>query len=323
MHNSENNLKEAVSAVILKEAKAINNLLGSVDNNLIRIIELIAGCKGRLVVSGVGKSAIVANKIVATCNSTGTPSLFMHSADAVHGDMGMIGRDDIVLFISKSGDTPELQKLLPFIRQKGNIVISMVSNKHSYLSTHSDYIIYVPIESEACHNNLAPSSSTTAHIVMGDAIALAVSKLKNFTPEDFAKNHPGGSLGKRLYMCVADVFDKTNRPLVTENESIQNTIITISSHRLGATVVLGKNEELKGIITDGDVRRMLERGVPINTLVAKDIMSSSPKTIDINELAVEAFKMMERYQITSIVVLEKGRYVGLIHIHDILREGIS
>ncbi len=303
MHNSENNLKEAVSAVILKEAKAINNLLGSVDNNLIRIIELIAGCKGRLVVSGVGKSAIVANKIVATCNSTGTPSLFMHSADAVHGDMGMIGRDDIVLFISKSGDTPELQKLLPFIRQKGNIVISMVSNKHSYLSTHSDYIIYVPIESEACHNNLAPSSSTTAHIVMGDAIALAVSKLKNFTPEDFAKNHPGGSLGKRLYMCVADVFDKTNRPLVTENESIQNTIITISSHRLGATVVLGKNEELKGIITDGDVRRMLERGVPINTLVAKDIMSSSPKTIDINELAVEAFKMMERYQITSIFTI--------------------
>ncbi len=323
MNISEKYLKETISDVIQKEAKAVNNLLGSVDDSLIQIIKLIADCKGRVVVSGVGKSAIIASKIVATCNSTGTPSVFMHSTDAAHGDMGMIGRDDIILFISKSGETPEVQKLLPFIRQKGNIIISMVSNKHSYLATHSDYVIYIPIESEACPNNLAPSSSTTSQMVMGDAIAFAVSKLKNFTPEDFAKNHPGGSLGKRLYMCVADVFDKTNRPFVKEDETIQNTIITISSHRLGATVVLGENEDLKGIITDGDVRRMLERGLPLDTLVAKDIMSSSPKTIDINELAVEAFKMMEIHQITSVVVLEKGRYVGLIHIHDILREGIG
>lgn len=309
--------------VILGEARAVNNLLEHIDESFFSAVNLMFGCKGRLIISGVGKSALIAQKIVATLNSTGTPALFMHSADAVHGDLGMILEDDIVLFISKSGNTAELKRLLPFVKKMGNPLVAMVSNLDSYLAHHSDYVIYAPIESEVCPNNLAPTTSTTVQLVLGDAIAMALMRLRNFTAEDFAKFHPGGSLGKRLYMRVEDVFDKTNRPWVAVNEAIRNTIITISSHRLGATVVLGENKELMGIITDGDVRRMVERGEDMDAIKAGDIMSTNPKTIDINALAVDAFGIMEKNEITSVVVLENGRYMGLVHIHDIMREGIG
>lgn len=305
------------------EARAVDALPEIVDEGFGKAVEVMAMCKGRIVVSGVGKSAIIAQKMVATLNSTGTCALFMHSADAVHGDMGMVGGDDVVLFISKSGDTDEIKRLLPFIKKMGNPVISIVSKRDSYLGTHSDYLIYVPMEREACPNNLAPTTSTTLHLVVCDAIAMALSRYRNFTPEDFGRFHPGGSLGKRLYMRVEDVFDKTNKPWVSEDETIKNAIITISSHRLGATVVLGPDGSLKGIITDGDVRRMIENGKDINTLRAGDIMSRSPKTIDLSALAVDALRLMEANKITSVVVLSEGKYAGLIHIHDIMREGIQ
>ncbi|HIZ86276.1 MAG TPA: KpsF/GutQ family sugar-phosphate isomerase [Candidatus Coprenecus stercoravium] len=323
MKNIVENLKKYALETIQVEARAVDALPEIVDEGFGKAVEVMAMCKGRIVVSGVGKSAIIAQKMVATLNSTGTCALFMHSADAVHGDMGMVGGDDVVLFISKSGDTDEIKRLLPFIKKMGNPVISIVSKRDSYLGTHSDYLIYVPMEREACPNNLAPTTSTTLHLVVCDAIAMALSRYRNFTPEDFGRFHPGGSLGKRLYMRVEDVFDKTNKPWVSEDETIKNAIITISSHRLGATVVLGPDGSLKGIITDGDVRRMIENGKDINTLRAGDIMSRSPKTIDLSALAVDALRLMEANKITSVVVLSEGKYAGLIHIHDIMREGIQ
>ena len=235
----------------------------------------------------------------------------------------MIGPDDVVLFISKSGNTEEIRRLLPFVRKMGNHVVSIVSCRESFLGTHSDSLIYVPVEREAGPDNLAPTTSTTLHLVVCDAIAMALSRFRNFTADDFARIHPGGSLGKRLYMRVEDVFDRTNRPWVSEDEAIKNVIITISSHRLGATVVLGPDGDPEGIITDGDVRRMVENGKDINTLRAKDIMSRSPKTIDVGALAAEALRKMEENKITSVVVLRDGKYAGLIHIHDIMREGIQ
>lgn len=323
MNNNRKILIDAAKNVILKEYDAVGKLVDYVDDVFVDILLLISKCKGRLIVSGVGKSAIIANKIVATLNSTGTHACFMHSADAVHGDLGIIGKDDIVLFVSKSGNTPEVKRLIPFIKKMGNPLIAMVSNGDSYLAHHADYLILTPIEEEACPNNLAPTTSTTVQMVMGDALAMVLSIMKGFTPEDFAMRHPGGSLGKRLYMRVEDVFDGSNRPSVSADESIQNTIINISSHRLGATVVLSKDGDLLGIITDGDVRRMVERGVPITLLKASDIMSSSPKTIDIKSLAIDAFNIMEKNKITSVIVLQDNKYMGLIHIHDIIREGIN
>ena len=323
MKNITEKLKGYASETILAEAQALDSLTEVVDDSFGEAVALMAQCRGRIVVSGVGKSAIIAQKMVATLNSTGTPALFLHSADAVHGDMGMIGRDDIVLFISKSGNTGEIKRLFPFIKMMGNTVVSIVSCRESFLGAHSDYLICVPVGREAGPDNLAPTTSTTLHLVVCDAIAMALSRYRNFTAEDFGRFHPGGSLGKRLYMRVDDVFDRTNRPWVSEDETIKNAIITISSHRLGATVVLGPGGELRGIITDGDVRRMVENGKDINTLRAGDIMSRSPKTIDKAALAVDALRQMEDNKITSLVVLDCGEYAGLIHIHDIMREGIQ
>ena len=323
MKNIIENLKEYALETVEAEAEAVSQLPGIVDDGFGEAVALMARCKGRVVVSGVGKSAVIAQKMVATLNSTGTCALFMHSADAVHGDLGMIGPGDVVLFISKSGNTEEVKRLLPFVKKMGNPVVSIVSNRDSFLGTHSDRLIYVPMEREACPNNLAPTTSTTLHLVVCDAIAMALSRFKNFTAEDFGRFHPGGSLGKRLYMRVEDVFDKTNQPRVSEDETIKNVLITISSHRLGATVVLGPDGDLRGIITNGDVRRMVENGKDINTLQAKDIMSRSPKTVDKSALAVDALRMMEANNITSVVVLDGGKYAGLIHIHDIMREGIQ
>ncbi|MEF9986726.1 MAG: KpsF/GutQ family sugar-phosphate isomerase [Bacteroidales bacterium] len=322
MEISKNNLKDLAISVIDKEAKAVNNLKPYIDDVFINVLNLIYNSKGRLVITGIGKSAIIGNKIVATLNSTGTPAIFMHAADAIHGDLGIIQPNDIVMCISKSGNTPEIKVLVPLINRMGNKLIALVSNDKSYLALHSDYIVRATVDAEACPNNLAPTSSTTTQLVMGDAIAVCLLKMRGFSQEDFAKYHPGGSLGKRLYLRVEDVFDKNVRPWVKESETIQNTIINISQNRLGATAVLDKDENLLGIITDGDVRRMVEKGKPLDTLCACDIMSKNPKIIDKNELAVSAFSIMEKNKITSVVVTENDKYAGLIHIHDVLREGI-
>lgn len=322
MENSKKDLKSLAVSVIDKEARAVERLKEYVDDGFAEILELLYGCSGRLIITGIGKSAIIGSKIVATLNSTGTPAVFMHAADAIHGDLGMIRPEDIVLCISKSGNTPEIKGLVPLIRRMGNPVVAMVSNRASYLAEHADYVIRATVEAEACPLGLAPTSSTTAQLVMGDALAVCLQQMRGFSSEDFARFHPGGSLGKRLYLRVGDVFDRSLRPCVSEGESIQNTIINISQNRLGATVVLDKAGDVAGIITDGDVRRMVEKGEPTDSLRAGRIMSRGPKCIDINELAVKAFQMMEKHKITSVVVLEDGGYAGLIHIHDILREGI-
>lgn len=322
MEISKNSLKNLAVNVIDKEAEAVSKLKPFIDDSFVDILNLIYNSKGRLIITGIGKSAIIGNKIVATLNSTGTPSVFMHAADAIHGDLGVIQENDIVMCISKSGNTPEIKVLVPLINRMGNKLIAMVSNCDSYLAIHSDFIIKATVDSEACPNNLAPTSSTTTQLVMGDALAVCLLKMRGFSQEDFAKYHPGGSLGKRLYLRVDDIYSKTQRPWVNENESIQNTIINISQNRLGATAVLDSCENLIGIITDGDVRRMVEKGLHMDQLLAKDIMSKSPKTIDENELAVNAFRIMEQNKITSVVVTHSDKYVGLIHIHDVLREGI-
>ena len=315
-------LKDLAVSVIDKEAKAVEKLKPYINDEFVSVLDLIYGSKGRLIITGIGKSAIIGSKIVATLNSTGTPSIFMHAADAIHGDLGIIQQDDVVLCISKSGNTPEIKVLVPLIRRMGNKLVAMVSNADSYLALHSDYVIRATVDEEACPNNLAPTSSTTTQLVMGDALAVCLLKMRGFSPEDFAKYHPGGSLGKRLYLTVEDIYDKELRPWVSPNETIQNTIINISQNRLGATVVLGDNEELLGIITDGDVRRMVEKGKPMDSLTAMDIMSRNPKVVQTKELAVNAFGIMEKNKITSVVVLDEGQYKGLIHIHDVLREGI-
>ena len=256
-------------------------------------------------------------------NSTGTPAIFMHAADAIHGDLGIVQPDDVVLCISKSGNTPEIKVLVPLIARMGNKIIAMVSNVDSFLAQHADYVIRATVDKESDPNNLAPTSSTTTQLVMGDALAVCLLQMRGFSQEQFALYHPGGSLGKRLYLRVSDVMDLNVRPVVGMNESIQNTIINISQNRLGATVVLDGKGELQGIITDGDVRRMVEKGIHAgDKIAAKDIMSRNPKQIDINDMAVNAFNMMQKNKITSVVVMKEGRYVGLVHIHDILREGI-
>ena len=265
------NLKELAISVIEKEAQAVNNLKPYINDEFLEILNLIYNSEGRLIITGIGKSAIIGQKIVATMNSTGTPAIFMHAADAIHGDLGIIQHDDVVMCISKSGNTPEIKVLVPLIRRMGNKLIAMVSNEESYLAQHSDYIIRATVAAEACPNNLAPTSSTTTQLVMGDALAVCLLKMRGFSQEDFARYHPGGSLGKRLYLRVGDLIDPDVRPSVKSDETIQNTIINISQNRLGATVVLDDEENLRGIITDGDVRRMVEKGIPIDKLSAKDI----------------------------------------------------
>ena len=322
MEISQKNLVGLALQVIDKEAQAVNNLKNYIDDEFVEIVNLIYNSKGRLIITGIGKSAIIGQKIVATLNSTGTPSIFMHAADAIHGDLGIIQPEDVVICISKSGNTPEIKVLVPLINRMGNKLVAMVSNVDSYLAKHSNYILRATVDAEACPNNLAPTSSTTTQLVMGDALAVCLLKMRGFTPEDFAKYHPGGSLGKRLYLKVSDLIDEKVRPCVGENESIPNTIFNISQNRLGATVVLDDNGQMLGIITDGDVRRMVEKGIPFESLKAKAIMSKNPKVIELGELAVNAFNIMERNKITSVVVMDNGKYVGLVHIHDILREGI-
>lgn len=322
MKKSNVKIVDLAKKVITQEAECVAKLASYVDDQFVEVVDLIFNSKGRLIITGIGKSAIIGTKIVATMNSTGTPAIFMHAADAIHGDLGIVQPEDIVLCISKSGNTPEIKVLVPLIARMGNKIIAMVSSVDSFLATHADYVIRATVDKESDPNNLAPTSSTTTQLVMGDALAVCLLKKRGFSQEQFAMYHPGGSLGKRLYLRVSDVMDMNVRPFVGLNESIQKTIINISQNRLGATAVLDGKGNLKGIITDGDVRRMLEKGHPNEKTVAKEIMSKNPKQIDINDMAVNAFNIMQKNKITSVVVMKEGRYVGLIHIHDILREGI-
>lgn len=322
MNQSTEKIIQNAKDAITEEALSISQLAEYLDDSFAEIVRTIIQCNGRVVVTGIGKSANIGTKIVATLNSTGTPSMFMHAADAIHGDLGMICPNDIVLCISKSGNTPEIKVLVPLVTRLGNKLIGMVSDTNSYLAKHSDFVIKATVDREACPNNLAPTNSTTAQLVMGDALAVCLLKYRNFSVDDFARFHPGGSLGKKVYMRVKDLYGKTEAPRVLPTTSINETIIEISSKRLGATAVIDGEMNLIGIITDGDLRRMLERHKDFSQLTARDIMNSSPKTISEEELAINAFNIMEDKCITQLVVTDGTKYCGIIHLHDILKEGI-
>ncbi len=281
----------------------------------------MAACKGRVVVSGIGKSAIIAQKIVATFNSTGTPSIFMHAADAIHGDLGMVQQEDIVMIISKSGSSPEIKVLVPLIRNFKNTLIGMVGNTGSYLARQADIVLNTTVDQEACPNNLAPTTSTTAQLVMGDTLAVCLMNLKGFGSDDFAKFHPGGLLGKKLYLRVSDIYSENEKPVVFSTQSLKEVIVEITKKRLGATAVVDRHHHLLGIITDGDLRRMLEKNNLSEKIKAKDIMTTDPKTIAPDELAINALEMMRKHEITQVIVTGEGKYLGMIHLHDLLKEG--
>jgi arabinose-5-phosphate isomerase len=304
------------------EGETILNLTDAINDTFVAAVQHISQKEGRLVVTGIGKSAIVAQKIVATFNSTGTPAIFMHAADAIHGDIGMIQPSDSVICISKSGETPEVKVLVPLIRNLGNTILAFSSNEKSYLAKRADYSIYIPVAQEADPNNLAPTASAVAQMAMGDAFATALLSLRGFTTEDFAQYHPGGALGKSLYLRVNDLYPDNAKPQVYEHSSLKETIVEMTSKRLGVTAVLDKAQSLIGIITDGDLRRMLEKGGNIDRFVAADIMTPNPRAIDASELAVEALHVMRTHSITQLMVVDQDAYVGIIHLHDLIREGI-
>ena len=315
-------IQETALACIQTEMHAVQGLQAFIDTAFVSAVETIHQSKGRLVISGIGKSAIIAQKIVATLNSTGTPALFLHAADAIHGDLGMIRENDIVMLISKSGETPEIKVLVPFIQQFGNTLIALCGAAGSYLATQADYFINSTVAVEACPNNLAPTSSTTAQLVMGDALAVCLLELKGFKPADFARFHPGGALGKRLYLRVSDLSRNNAKPAVEATTNSKKTLFAITENRLGAAVVCSSEGHIMGIVTDGDIRRMLEKFPQWETLCAADIMSQHPKTINENALAVDALSMMRTNNISQLVVENDGRYAGIIHLHDLIREGI-
>jgi arabinose-5-phosphate isomerase len=315
-------IRQIALKTIQLEAESVSGLERFIDAGFERAVSAIHDAGGRLVVSGIGKSAIVAQKIAATLNSTGTPSLFMHAADAIHGDLGMVQPDDAVLLISKSGDSPEIKVLVPLIRNFGNILIGMIGNTESFLAKNADHILNTTVSKEACPNNLAPTSSTTAQMVMGDILAVCLMELNGFTGEDFAKFHPGGMLGKKLYLRVKDLYGNNAKPSVSPGASLREIIIEISEKRLGATAVVDETGAAIGIITDGDIRRMLEHGEDINQVKASDISCSSPKTIEPEALAVVALDILRKNDISQLVVQKDGRYVGMLHLHELVKEGI-
>ena len=304
------------------EARSIKQLSDLINNDFEKAVEIIIQCKGRLVVSGIGKSAIIAQKIVATLNSTGSPSIFLHAADAIHGDIGMVQQQDVVMIISKSGDSPEIKVLVPLIKNFKNPIIAMSGNVHSYLAKCADIFLNTTVPEEACPNNLAPTSSTTAQMVMGDALAICLMEIKGFDTDDFAKLHPGGTLGKKLYLRVADLFINNEKPSVKSESTLKEVILEITKKRLGATVITDDNEKILGIITDGDLRRMLEKDITRIEVEAKDIMTRKPKTIESSELAVDALDVMRKKNITQLIVTENNKYAGILHLHDLVREGI-
>lgn len=315
-------IKEFAKNIIKTEADSVSGLLNFIGDDFVSAAQYILKGKGRVIITGIGKSAIIASKIVATLNSTGTPAIFMHAADAIHGDLGIVQPEDIIMCLSKSGNTPEIKVLIPFIKNRGNKIIAVVGEKDSFLAKNADFILNTRVAAEACPNNLAPTASTTAQLVMGDALAMTLLQMRGFTTDDFARSHPGGSLGKKIYTRVRDLVSSDLVPKVYEDAPLDEVIIEISSKLLGATAVTDKNGKLVGIITDGDLRRMLQRGTDIKTLKARDIMSKNPKSIDAEELAINAYNLLENNKITQLIATENGEYFGMIHIHDILREGV-
>jgi arabinose-5-phosphate isomerase len=315
-------IRQTALHTIQLEAQSVAGLAAFIDASFEKAVETIHASKGRLVISGIGKSAIVGQKIVSTLNSTGTPSLFMHAADAIHGDLGMVQKEDVVLIISKSGESPEIKVLVPLIKNFGNTLIGMVGNTESFLALQGDIVLNTTVSKEACPNNLAPTSSTTAQMVMGDVLAVCLMQLKGFTGQDFAKYHPGGNLGKRLYLRVADLYTTNEKPQVLASASLKEVIVEITEKRLGVTAVTDSANLVTGIITDGDLRRMLERSDNIQSITAKDILSANPKTIAPSLLAVEALDVLRNNDISQLIVAENGQYLGILHIHDLVREGI-
>jgi arabinose-5-phosphate isomerase len=314
-------IKKIAIRTIRDEAEAISGLLHSLTDDFIRCVELIYHSRGRVIVTGIGKSAIVGSKLVATLNSTGTPAVFLHAADAIHGDLGMIRKEDIIICLSKSGETPEIKVLVPLLKVHGSSLIAICGSRNSFLARQADFVIDATVSKEACPNNLAPTTSTTVQMVLGDALAVCLLECRGFTQEDFARYHPGGILGKQMFLKVADLYVHNQVPKVQVNEKIKNVILEISSKRLGATAVLD-GDRLAGIITDGDLRRMLEKNTNLESAVASDILTRNPKTIEPDALVVNALSVMRQNNITQLLVTDKGNYLGIIHLHDILKEGI-
>ncbi|GIM53215.1 D-arabinose 5-phosphate isomerase [Capnocytophaga cynodegmi] len=312
---------EIAKKTIEEESKAILKLTDFIDDNFTKSVNYILNSQGRVVITGIGKSAIIASKIVATMNSTGTPAIFMHAADAIHGDLGIIQKDDVVICISKSGNTPEIKVLVPLLKRGNNKLIAITSNKNSVLGQQADCVLYAHVEKEACPNNLAPTTSTTAQLVLGDALAICLLEMKQFGSSDFAKYHPGGALGKRLYLKVSDIVANNQKPQVSPETDIKKVIVEISEKMLGATAVVD-GQDIIGVVTDGDIRRMLSKTDTITGLTAKDIMTANPKTIESNTLAIDALDVMETNKITQLLVTENNTYVGVIHLHNLVQEGL-
>lgn len=319
------NKKEILESALLTiqlETESIAGLQHYVNEDFVRAVQAVFESKGRLVISGIGKSAIIAQKIVSTLNSTGTPGLYMHAADAIHGDLGMVQKDDVVMIVSKSGSSPEIKVLVSLIRNFGNTLIAMVGNDQSFLARHADIVLNTTVAREACPNNLAPTSSTTAQLVMGDALAVSLMQLTGFSGDDFAKFHPGGMLGKKLYLRVYDLYSQNEKPVVTPGQTLKEVIFEMTSKRMGVTGVADSDNQLMGIITDGDLRRMLEKNNSLDHVTAKDIMTINPKTISPNELAVQALDELKKHGINQLAVTEQQQYLGIIHLHDLIREGL-
>ena len=320
MYKNDSILSTAKKTIEL-ERDAIANLSHLLNDDFANAVKLIYNSKGRVIITGIGKSAIIANKIVATLNSTGTPAIFMHAADAIHGDLGLILKDDIVICISKSGNTPEIKVLVPLIKSGNNKMIAITGNEKSYLGQQANYVLNTFVEQEACPNNLAPTTSTTAQLVIGDALAVCLLELRGFSSKDFAKYHPGGALGKRLYLRVSDLSTMNQKPQVNINTNIKDVIVEITEKMLGVTAVV-ENDKIVGIITDGDLRRMLTKSDSFLNLTAKDIMSSNPKRIDEDAMAIDAMELMEANEISQLLVESNGKYAGVVHLHDLIKEGI-
>jgi arabinose-5-phosphate isomerase len=318
----DKNIIDIAKKVLVDETEAIKSLINTIDEKFEAIIHEILACKGKVVITGIGKSAIIAQKIVATFNSTGQKAVFMHATDALHGDLGIIDDQDIIMFLSKSGDTPEIKVVLPMIKRLGTKVIALVSNLESYLAINSDFVLNAHVDKEACPLNLAPTTSTTAALALGDAVAVCLLEAREFTKKDFAKYHPGGSLGKKLYLKVADIYPNNACPVVKDSASIQEVILEMTTKRLGATAVVNAANELIGIVTDGDLRRMLTSSSDFTNLTAETIMSKNPKSIAPDEYAVNALLHMQELSISQLIVAENGKVFGFVHLHDLLREGL-
>ena len=319
--NSKNSIINTAKQTIITEGNAILNLANLIDTDFSDVVKLIYNSKGRVIITGIGKSAIIANKIVASLNSTGTPSIFMHAADAIHGDLGLILEDDVVICISKSGNTPEIKVIVPLIKRAKNKMVAITGNTDSFLGQEADYVLNVFVDKEVCPNNLAPTTSTTAQRVMVDALVVCLLELKQFSSKDFAKYHPGGALGKKLYLKVEDISSINEKPKVNSNASIKDVIIEMTEKMLGVTAVI-ENDKIIGIVTDGDLRRMLTKTSNFSGLTAKDIMSSNPKRISSSKMAIDAKEVMETYGISQLLVESNGKYAGVVHIHDLIKEGI-